>query len=124
VLYVEDQEEVAAIGRAMLERLGYRVTYAANGGDALELFRDDPDAYDLVVTDQTMPILTGADLARELLRLRPNLPIVLMSGFSEAITPDSARDLGIRGLVKKPIVTRDLAVTLRNALDGANQPSE
>jgi len=117
ILYVEDRDDVAAVGRTMMERLGYRVTVALSGMDALELFRSEPKRFDLVVTDQTMPGMTGADLARELLQIRPDLPVVLMTGFSEAITSDTAKRLGIRGFLRKPIVTRELATTLREALD-------
>jgi PAS domain S-box-containing protein len=117
VLYVEDQEDVAAIGRAMLERLGYNVTVALNGADALKVFRADLDRFDLVVTDQTMPGMTGSDLARALLRIRPDLPIVLMTGSSETVTPESAREAGVRRFVRKPIVTRELAIALREALE-------
>jgi CheY-like chemotaxis protein len=114
---VEDQEDVAAIGRAMLERLGYNVTVALNGADALKVFRADLDRFDLVVTDQTMPGMTGSDLARALLRIRPDLPIVLMTGSSETVTPESAREAGVRRFVRKPIVTRELAIALREALE-------
>jgi CheY-like chemotaxis protein len=117
VLYVEDRDDVASVGRTMMERLGYRVTVALSGMDALEMFREDPDRFDVVLTDQTMPGMTGADLARELLRIRPDLPIVLMTGYSEAVTAESVRRMGIRGFLKKPIVTRDLAVTVRAAVD-------
>ena len=117
VLYVEDQDEVATVGRAMMERLGYRVTVALTGMDALELFRADPDRFDVVVTDQTMLGMTGAELARELLRIRPDLPIVLMTGYSESITSEKARRMGIRGYLRKPIVTSELAVALRQSID-------
>jgi PAS domain S-box-containing protein len=122
VLYVEDRDEVASVGRTMMERLGYRVTLALSGMDALELFRDDPDRFDVVVTDQTMPGMTGSELARELLRIRPDLPIVLMTGYSEAVTAESAKRMGIRGFLRKPIVSRELAVTVREAVD--KEPSE
>jgi PAS domain S-box-containing protein len=116
VLYVEDQQDVAEVGRTMMERIGYKVTLASSGTDALERFREDADRFDLVVTDQTMPGMTGVDLARELLRFRPDLPVVLMTGFSDTVTPASARNLGIRGFIRKPIVTRELAVALHKAL--------
>jgi PAS domain S-box-containing protein len=117
VLYVEDQEEVAAIGRKMLERLGYNATVVSNGADALDIFREDVGRFDLVLTDQMMPGMTGADLASKLLRIRPRLPIVLMTGFSETATPDSAKRAGIRCFIRKPIVTRELAIALREALE-------
>ena len=86
--------------------------------EALAAFRAQPDRFDLVITDQTMPNMTGADLAGALLRLRPDLPIILCTGFSEVISPEQAKSLGIREFVLKPMVTRDIARTIRKVLDG------
>jgi len=124
VLFVEDREDVAVMGQRMLERLGYDVTTARTGDHALETFRQDPGRFDLVLTDQTMPGMTGAVLAGELLRIRPDLPIVLVTGFSETVTPESAKLIGIRGFIRKPIVMRDLAVALRDALDRTPVPGD
>jgi PAS domain S-box-containing protein len=122
VLYVEDDDEVATVGKKMMERLGYRVTVALTGMDALEMFRDDPERFDAVVTDQTMPGMPGSELARELLKIRPGLPIVLMTGYSESITSETAGRMGIRGFLRKPIVTSELAVALRDSIDKTPTP--
>jgi len=124
VLYVEDQDDVATVGRTMMERLGYHVTVALTGMDALEMFRADPGRFDVVVTDQTMPGMTGSDLARELLQIRPDLPIVLMTGYSESVTSETASRMGIRGFLRKPIVTSELAVALRDSIDKEPTPHE
>ena len=124
VLFVEDREDVAAMGKTMLNRLGYNVTISNTGTDALEVFRQNPARFDLVLTDQAMPGLKGTDLARELLQIRPDLPIVLVTGFSDVGSPESAKRMGIRGFVRKPMVTRELARVLRNALgSGRNSGS-
>ncbi len=118
ILYVEDRSDVAEVGRSMMEKLGYRVTVALSGLDALEMFRENPGRFEAVVTDQTMPGMTGTELARKMFEIRPDLPIVLMTGHSETVTPESAKRLGIRSYLRKPIVTHELAVALRNAIDG------
>ncbi|MEW6488878.1 MAG: ATP-binding protein, partial [Thermodesulfobacteriota bacterium] len=117
VLFVDDEEAIAELGRRSLESLGYRVTATTSSVRALELFRRDPAAFDAVVTDQAMPELSGAQLARELLALRPELPIVLCTGFSRTVTPESARALGVRRFVSKPATLAELGRALREALD-------
>ena len=124
LLFVDDEAMVVDMGRERLERWGYRVTTRTSSGEALELFRVNPGAFDLVITDQTMPDMTGADLAKELLRIRPELPIILCTGFSRAITPEKARALGIRAFVMKPIVGAELGRTVRRVLDESPQKEE
>jgi two-component system cell cycle sensor histidine kinase/response regulator CckA len=119
ILLVDDEEFLINVGRQMLERLGYRVTSRSSGFEALELFQAQADRFDLVITDQTMPRMTGLELARELLALRPELPIVLCTGFSEGLTAERAKSIGIRDFLMKPIVLRDLAQKIRMVLDGA-----
>jgi CheY-like chemotaxis protein len=84
--------------------------------DALEVFRADPFRFDVVVTDQTMPNMTGEVLARELLQLRPDVPIILCTGFSHAITPEQAKAIGIRAYLLKPLLIKDLGLALREVL--------
>jgi CheY-like chemotaxis protein len=86
--------------------------------EALDLFKQEPDGFDLVITDLTMPQMTGLELARELLSIRPNLPIILCTGYSENLMPQRTRAMGVRELMTKPFLVRDLARTIRNALDG------
>lgn len=100
-----------------MERLGYQVTGLTSSPQALELFRQDPQAFDLVVTDQTMPRLTGVEMAREMMSLRPELPIILCTGYSDLVSPESVRKMGLKGYLLKPLVKRDLAQAVRRALE-------
>jgi len=104
-----------------LEALGYRVHTCIDPRQALEQFEAQPAAFDLVITDMTMPHLTGAELARQLLAVRPGLPVVLCTGFSEIINEEKAVALGIRRLLMKPVLRDELAKVLRQVLD---QPGE
>jgi CheY-like chemotaxis protein len=116
ILLIDDEEiQVRSLQHA-LERLGYRITGKTDPREALEAFRKQPDAFDLVITDQTMPELTGAQVVRELLRLRPDLPVILCTGFSETIDEEGARALGVRDFAMKPLNVRDLAGRIRKAL--------
>ncbi|RMG44193.1 MAG: PAS domain S-box protein [Acidobacteria bacterium] len=117
ILYVEDQEDVARVVRKMLERQGHEVVPASDGPEALETFRRARDRFDLVITDQTMPSMSGIALARELLGIRPDLPIVLLTGYGERLTADDARAAGIREVVKKPVLRAELAAAVRRALE-------
>ena len=122
ILFVDDEPQIVMLGKRVLEALGYDVQACTASLDALETFRADPRQFDAVVTDQTMPGLTGMQLAKELLKLRPDLPIILCTGFSEAATKAKVREAGIREYVNKPVLTQDLARAIRRALaDGPNQ---
>jgi len=118
VLFVDDEEALLKMGKQMLERLGYQVSIETNSAKALEVFRAHPDNFDLVITDMTMPNMTGTKLATELLAIRTDIPIVLCTGFSALINEEKAKAIGIREFVMKPLVTRDLAMTIRKVLDG------
>jgi|GEM_PF-2541258 len=117
ILFVDDEEALVDVGRQVLELLGYQVTRKTNSQEALELFRAAPGDFDLVVTDQTMPGLTGADLSGEILKIRPDIPIILCTGFSAQISPEKAKALGVRRLVMKPLVAREIAEIIRVVLD-------
>jgi PAS domain S-box-containing protein len=120
ILVVDDEPLLVTVLKSMLEGLGYRVEYRTTGVDALEAIRhqsgDNP--FDLVVTDMTMPHLSGADLAREVQRIRPGLPVILCTGFSERIDAERARTIGCQGFLMKPVSLKDLALLVRNVLDG------
>ena len=118
ILLVDDEDEVALTARQMLERLGYTVSAWTSPDEAFAAFTDAPDAFDLVLTDQTMPRLTGDRLAAKILEQRPEIPIVLMTGFSEDVTPERCRELGFRAYLWKPIVSREMSRAIREALDG------
>ncbi len=117
VLLVDDERALQDIGEQMLRHLGYRVVTAGGSREALDLFRQMPDAFDLVITDMTMPHMTGEELARQILAIRPHLPVILCTGFSQKITPENARRLGIRDYLLKPLTIEQLAVKVRRALD-------
>ena len=116
VLLVDDEEMLVEMGREMLEELGYQVTAMTDSGKALELFRARPDQFDVIVTDMTMPGMTGMELARELLHIRPDLPIILCTGYSELITEEKAGEMGIRGFAQKPLSLQLLANLISQAL--------
>jgi PAS domain S-box-containing protein len=116
VLFVDDEDiQVRAMGR-LLEHLGYRVTGMTDSREALEILRRDPDAFDLVILDQTMPNLPGTEVARETMALRPDLPIILCTGYSETIDEEQALAMGIRAFMLKPFSARDIAVAIRRVL--------
>ena len=102
----------------MLERLGYKVTAHTNSLDALEEFSSRPDSFDLVVTDMTMPDLTGEQLAGEIKKIRPDLPVVIVTGYNDRITPEKSISLGIRGMLMKPFDKTELSKMIRGLLDG------
>ena len=102
----------------MLSTLGYRVTTLSDSVESLETFRARPDFYDLVITDMTMPNMTGSELAQRIMRIRANVPIILCTGFSELINEKKAMSLGIRGFIMKPVDMKNLAKTVRRVLDG------
>jgi len=114
---VDDEPSLASLGKQMLETLGYAVVTRTGGVDALELFRQDPAGFDLVITDMTMPHMTGDVLARELTRIRPDLPVILCTGFSHSISEEKAKAFGIREYLMKPLMRQELARIVRNVLD-------
>jgi len=103
----------------MLSLLGYDVQSFTDSISALERFDESPYSFDVVISDLTMPKLTGDNLAKEMLKIRPDLPSILCTGFSELINEQQAREIGIRRLVLKPVVKSELAETLREVLDAA-----
>jgi CheY-like chemotaxis protein len=117
ILFVDDEPELVALGREMLEHLGYQVVTKNNGIDALEEFRKKPNHFDVVVTDMTMPKMTGERLARELISIRPKIPIILCTGFSEQINEQKAKDIGIKAFLLKPLTLNRLARTVRAVMD-------
>jgi CheY-like chemotaxis protein len=117
ILLVDDAAAVLDTVGPMLEHLGYEVVARTSSIEALEVFRAQPDKFDLVITDQTMPNMTGDRLAQELKQIRPDEPVVLCTGFSALIDEDKAMAMGIEGYVMKPIVMEHIAETIRGVLD-------
>jgi len=116
ILFVDDEPIVIRTITPLLEQLGYAVDSTSDPAAALELFRSDPDKFDLVITDQTMAPLTGDQLGREMLRLRPGLPILLCTGFSEIVQEDEAIARGMAGLILKPFSAGEIAAKIRDVL--------
>ncbi|MEE8395280.1 MAG: ATP-binding protein, partial [bacterium] len=119
ILFVDDEEPIAKLGKISLERFGYTVTAAMDGRQALEIFAAAPAFFDLVVTDRTMPNMTGETLAQQLRKLRPDLPIILCTGHGEAISAESSEAIGIGSVLYKPIAPSELGRVVRELLDRA-----
>lgn len=120
ILLVDDEPRVLSVQRRMLERLGYQVVAINRAAESLKAFIADPEAYDLVITDMAMPELAGDGLAKELLSIRPDIPIIICTGFNARITPEMVKAMGIRGFLMKPIKIAVLAQMVRNVLDGSD----
>jgi PAS domain S-box-containing protein len=119
ILFVDDEEGIVLMEKQILESLGYRVTAMNNSLEALQRFINGPDEFDLIVTDMTMPQMTGAELAQKVLSIRPEIPIILCTGFSDLINESKAKAMGIREYVMKPIVTREIVSVIRKLLNEA-----
>ena len=120
ILFVDDEEALVQVNIQLLEKLGYRVTGNTNSHEALAAFKEFPDRFDLVISDQTMPGMTGVELAKKLMEIRQDIPIILITGYSDVINRKKAKEMGIRELVMKPILASDLSRTIRNAIDNHN----
>ena len=117
ILLIDDEPTITDIGKKMLSALGYMVTTRTSSIEALELFRSQPNRFNLVITDMTMPNLTGLGLIPQLRATNPTIPIILCTGFSEQVTKERAAELGINALAMKPLVLRELSQIIRNTLD-------
>lgn len=118
ILLVDDEETILRMEKKMLERMGYRISTCSNSLEALELFRSSSDAYDLVITDMTMPDLTGEKFAVELKQIRKDIPVILCTGFSSKISVGTVESMGVDGFLMKPVGKKDLLKTIRSLLDG------
>jgi CheY-like chemotaxis protein len=123
ILFVDDEELLVRLGRERLEALGYEVVPSLSSVEALGLFQATPQRFDLVITDQTMPVMTGERLARELRRIRADIPIVLCTGFSPLIDAQRAAALGISAFCLKPVDIQELARTIERVL-GRHEDAE
>lgn len=121
ILLVDDEEALERVEQAFLRRLGYEVVSLRDSREALEAFRAAPQRFDLVITDQTMPHMTGEMLVRELRRIRPDIPIILCTGFSHVIDAEKARALGVDAFVMKPFVMHEFARTIQQVVDNRSQ---
>ena len=116
ILIVDDEQPLVEIGKQMLQRLGYTVVTRTSSIEALELFKADPNRFDLVITDIVMPNMTGEKLAEKMIEIRSDIPVILCTGYSEKITRKHASEIGIHAFLMKPLVMHDLATTVRQAL--------
>ncbi len=119
ILLVDDEKSILRLEKQMLERLGYHVTEQNISTDALATFKSNPKAFDLVVTDMTMPNMTGDQLSRELIAIKPDIPVIICTGFSERISKEKAPGLGIKGFLMKPVLKSDMSQMVRKVLDEA-----
>ncbi|MFO7752738.1 MAG: PAS domain S-box protein [Desulfobacteraceae bacterium] len=119
ILVVDDEASIIRLEEALLKKLGYEVSSRTGSIDALEKFKMDPYALDLVLTDMSMPNMTGERLAREMIAIRPDIPVILCTGFSERFDEKKAETAGVKAFLMKPIVNRDIAETVRKVLDEA-----
>lgn len=120
ILFVDDEAALANAGKHLLESLGYEVVIRTGSKEALELFNAQPDRFDLVITDMTMPGLTGDELARVMMQIRSDIPVILCTGFSARINEEKSLALGIRAFITKPVLKRQLGETIRKVLDDAS----
>jgi CheY-like chemotaxis protein len=117
ILFVDDEEPIVRMMQQILERLGYQVTSRTSSVEALEAFKAKPDEYDLVITDMTMPNMTGVELAPRLREIRSDIPIIMCTGFSETIDEDKAKNMGILAYIMKPFLIDEIAKTIRKVFD-------
>ncbi|HQH51025.1 MAG TPA: PAS domain S-box protein [Candidatus Hydrogenedentes bacterium] len=120
ILFVDDDADLTQMAGMLLHHLGYTVETFSNSMAAFEAFSSSPESFDLAIVDQIMPHLMGVELAKRMLQRRPGFPVFLLTGYSEGITPEQARDLGIREFIMKPFSSRELGTLIRKALDGVD----
>jgi CheY-like chemotaxis protein len=117
VLLIDDEELILTSIQSALKRLGYDVVAMNDGLHALKLFTKNPDEFDIIITDLTMPRITGIELANKIIEIRPDIPVILCTGFNDAINEDEAKAFGIRGLLLKPASTKELNHVISNVLE-------
>lgn len=117
ILLVDDEEMVIDVTKQTLEKLGFAIIAKTSSIDALEAFQQEPDRFALVITDQVMPNMTGTQLAQNLISIRPDIPVILCSGFPDTICPEELKDIGIREFIVKPISRQEIATTVEKVLD-------
>ncbi len=122
ILLVDDEQMMVDVTKQMLERLGYVVVAKTSSVDALETFQEEPDEFDLVITDQVMPNLTGTQLSSELISIRPDIPVILCTGFGEDVSPEDVKSIGIKKFVMKPLSKHKMATIIRGVLDRTRIP--
>jgi PAS domain S-box-containing protein len=122
ILYVDDEPDIVAAAQIILKQLGYEVAAYTNSQEALAAFQAGSDKFDLIISDLTMPHVTGLGLAKAVLEIRPDIPIILSTGYGDAIALEKARALGISQIILKPLMPAQLAETIRQLLDSRGRP--
>jgi two-component system, cell cycle sensor histidine kinase and response regulator CckA len=117
ILLVDDDIHLLKLGERIIKGLGYNVISHTKSTDALEIFRDLPNQFDLVITDYRMPEMDGAELSKEILKITPDIPIIMCSGFSSDFSEKDANELGINWFIRKPLMKKDFAKLIEEALD-------
>ncbi len=117
ILLVDDDEHLLLLGETIIKRLGYDVIAHSNANDALEIFKDLPEQFDLLITDFRMPRMNGAELCKEVLKVNPEIPIIMCSGYSSLFGEEDAIALGIKRFIRKPLLTKEFATLIKEALD-------
>jgi len=121
ILYVDDEKNLVHVSKERLERIGYAVIGTTSSLEALDIFSQNPFMFDLIITDQTMPKMTGAELAQKILKIRPGIPIILCTGFSEIVSKERSKALGITEFIMKPLFSDEMANLVRRVLDNNNR---
>ncbi len=117
ILLVDDEEDIVIMAEEMLESLGYTVMSTVSSPEALKWFDQAPDQFDLIITDQTMPMMTGSELADRVLNIRPDMTVILCTGFSDTVLPDVSGFPNIKAVIIKPFIIQEIALTVRKVLD-------
>ena len=117
ILFIDDEDTSVEVVKEMLEEMGYSVVSTTNVLEALDLFNENPDRFDLVITDKNMPSMTGFDFGREILRIKPDVPVILCTGYMDLYDMDKAKELGFRDVIKKPLQMLAMAEAIRGVLD-------
>ena len=122
ILFVDDEISIVEMVKRMFERLGYKVKTATTPLDALEQFRSNPAHFDLVITDMTMPQMTGVKLSEKLVNIREDIPVIVCTGYSNLVDEERAKELGLAAYIMKPIDMQETAQTIRKVLDKSRSP--
>ena len=117
-MLVDDEKTILEVFKGILEKQGYKITTFKDGLSALQAFTNAPDLFNLIITDMTMPKMTGDELSARILKIRKDMPIVICTGFCDTFTEDMAQKMGIRKYILKPVSGRELSVIIRELLDG------
>jgi two-component system, cell cycle sensor histidine kinase and response regulator CckA len=118
ILLIDDEEIILSSLQRALQRSGYEVITVKDSMEALEIFRRGPDEYDLIITDQTMPQITGVELGKRIMEIRSDIPIILCTGFSDTIGEQEVKDMGFQSLLIKPAGTKELKAAVQQAMQG------